>query len=51
MNTRSSEHKEDEDFQEYCACTTFEQMVEANERGIRRLEEAFGEESPEAEKP
>ena len=30
------------DIQEYCACTTFEQMIEADERGIARLQQAFG---------
>ena len=30
------------DLQEYCACTTFEQMIEADERGIARLQQAFG---------
>lgn len=51
LSTRNSEYSEDRDTQEYCASTTFEQMVEADKRGIQRLKEAFGEDSPETETP
>lgn len=51
LSTRNSEHSEDSNLQEYCASTTFEQMVEADERGIQRLKEAFGGKSPENEEP
>ena len=51
LRTRNSGHSEDSNLQEYCASTTFEQMVEADERGIQRLKEAFGEDPPEAETP
>lgn len=47
LNIRNSEHSDDSNNQEYCASTTFEQMVEADERGIQRLKEVFGKKTSE----
>lgn len=51
LNIRNSEHSEDSNNQKYCASTTFEQMVEADEKGIQRLKEVFGKKTSETENP